>query len=171
MDDELTRQLSTIVLSLENVFGLNEENAIGLKISQADINVALEHARAKYSRLSDAARSSFSKKIIRLLDSLYKVTAICIFKGVKRLNYADYANLEAMRDTLMMYTVETNITQKTISYCNIIAEILSDIDETKPNYKNSLSYKYLRMFVFLVIVGNYVAASCVATFILTQIGE
>ena len=90
---------------------------------------------------------------------------------VKRLNYHDYANMDSVRDVLLLFTVEASINKTAINSCNIIAAVLSNIDETRPKYKFSLSYKYLRMFLLFTMIGDFVSSSCLAYFILTQLGD
>lgn len=170
MDDKLTKQLGNIIIAMENEIGLNITNTVGLAYSQADIGPVVNYMRNHVSRLSAVERSSMVSQLLNIVDPLYKITSIGIFKSIRRLDYSDYASMEAVRDVLFVYTIETNISQRSVAECNVVAEVLHDIDNTRPNFKNSLSYKYLRMFVLLVLTSNYVPASCIATFILTQIG-
>ena len=105
------------------------------------------------------------------MDTLYKISAVSQFKDVKRLNYHDYANMDSVRDVLLLFTVEASINKTAINSCNIIAAVLSNIDETRPKYKFSLSYKYLRMFLLFTMIRDFVTSSCLAYFILTQLGD
>lgn len=171
MADKLSSKLEEIIFALEEHLWLNEKNEIGLEYAQADIKTALFHIRTKATSITQIERTDVFRKISADVDPLFRISAISQFKNVKRLNYSDYANMDYVRDVLLLYTVESSITKDAVRSCNAVCDVLSDIDKTRPNYKNSLSYKYLRIFVLLVLVSDYVSASCIAIFILTQLAE
>lgn len=171
MADKLSATLDSLILSLEDKLFLREENELGLKYAQADLSLVLSHVRSRFQGLTAIARADIINKISAMINPLYKITFVCQYKSVKKLNYADYANMDSVKDILFLYTVETSITQEAIVACNIIADVISDIDTTRQHYRNSLSYKFLRAFLLVVIIGDYVSASCIAMFILTQLGE
>lgn len=171
MSDRLSANLETMILAMESRLFLSETNELGLAFSQADLKPVINHVREKVHAMTPVARVDLLNKLSETVQPLYKITSVCQFKSVKKLNYSEYANMDSVCDVLMLYTIEMCITADATKACNIVADVISDIDSTKPAYKNSLSYKFLRMFLLLVIVGDYVTASCIATFILTQIGE
>ena len=154
--DKLSEKLEEIILKAEELLWLNTQNELGLVYSQADLQPVLSQVRNQYLALPAVAKSTM---------------AVSQFKDVKRLNYHDYANMDSVRDVLLLFTVETSINKTAINSCNIIAAVLSNIDETRPKYKFSLSYKYLRMFLLFTMIGDFVSSSCLAYFILTQLGD
>lgn len=171
MDDKLSKRLEEIVLGVESKLWLNEQNELGLVYAQADLRPVLSHVRSRYSGLIARARISALSEITKIIEPLYKITALAQFKNVRRLNYTDYASMNSVKDVLLLFVVEETINSEAVVACNIIADVLCDIDNTRPNFKNSLSYKYLRLFLLLTIVGDFVSAACIAMFILTQLGE
>lgn len=171
MTDKLSSKLEDIIFDLENKLWLREKNEIELEYAQADIKPVLSHIRNKANSITQIERVTIFRNISKTVDPLYRIASMSQFKSVKRLNYTDYANMDYVRDVLLLYTIESSITKDAVRSCNGICDVLSDIDKTRPNYKNSLSYKYLRAFVLLVLVADYASASCVASFILTQLAE
>lgn len=171
MADKIVNSLTDIILNIEKIMWLDEKNDIGLTYAQADLMPVLSHVREKNKSIPAIERTSIMKRISTALDPLYKITSVLQFKTSHKLNYSDYASMDVVKDVLIMFTIESDIKQSSVSACNAIAEVLHDIDSTRPNYKNSLSYKYLRAFLLLVITSDFVNASCIATFILTQLGD
>ena len=169
--DKLSEKLEEIILKAEELLWLNTQNELGLVYSQADLQPVLSQVRNQYLALPAVAKSTMAGKASSILDPLYKISAVSQFKDVKRLNYHDYANMDFVRDVLLLFTVEASINKTAINSCNIIAAVLSNIDETRPKYKFSLSYKYLRMFLLFTMIGDFVSSSCLAYFILTQLGD
>ena len=168
--DKLSEKLEEIILKAEELLWLNTQNELGLVYSQADLQPVLSQVRNQYLALPAVAKSTMAGKASSILDPLYKISAVSQFKVVKRLNYHD-ANMDSVRDVLLLFTVEASINKTAINSCNIIAAVLSNIDETRPKYKFSLSYKYLRMFLLFTMIGDFVSSSCLAYFILTQLGD
>lgn len=171
MTDKISNTLTEIILGVEKILWLDETNDIGLVYAQADLVPVLSHVKERSSAMAAIERSSIMKRITSTLDPLYKITSVLQFKTTHKLNYADYASMDVVKDILIMFTIESEIKQSSVSACNAIADVLHDIDSTRPNYKNSLSYKYLRVFLLLVIMSDFINASCIATFILTQLGD
>lgn len=171
MEDKLTILVSNVILSLEHALQLDEKNAVGLEKSKMDLQAVLNHCKSFYSSLTPVAKATLNKKISKNLESLYRTTVLCQFKEVSRLDFTEYKGLDKIVETLSLFTVESCITESAISYCNVIAASLDEMDENNPAYKNTLSYKYLRMFLVFTMLNNFVAANCLAFFILSQIAE
>lgn len=171
MSDKLSGKLEEIILGLEGKLWLNEQNELGLVYAQADLQPVLSHVRDRYAGLIARAKASSSAEIAKLIDPLYRITFISQFKNVHKLNYTDYASMDSVKDVLLLFVTEETINTEAIVACNVVAAVLSDIDSTRPNFKNSLSYKYLRAFLLMAMIGDFVPAACLAMFILTQIGD
>lgn len=169
MGDKVSNTLKMIILDVEDKLWLSEANDIGLQYAQADLKLALTHVRTKVKSVSPVERTNTLSGLNKAVEPLYKITSVAQFKNIKKLDYADYASVDKIRDVLLLFTIESSITREAARACNIIADVLCEIDSTRPNYKNSLSYKYMRAFLLLVLIGDYASASCIATFILTQL--
>lgn len=170
MADKLTEKLETIILQVEDKLWLGEKNQLDLSYSQVDLQGVLHHVKSRYGSLSPVERIGLLKSVTDTIEPLYKISAVCTYKEENRLKYQEYSSLDKVRDVLIIFTAESSINVDAITSCNIVADVLTNIDDTRPNYKNALSYKYLRAFLLFVLLGDYVSAACIATFILTQLG-
>lgn len=171
MGDKLTTAVGNIALAVEQELQLNETNSVGLQKAQMDLSAVLNHCKSYYASLAPAAVALLNKKIQKCLEPLYRLTSMCQFKEASRLDFSEYKGMNKIAEILSLFTVESAITQNSVAYCNVIASALDEIDDTKPACKSTLSYKYLRLFLIFVLLNNFVAAACIATFLITQIAE
>ena len=155
MKDQYISVLGETVVKLETVYGM--KNAVdGTRISDMSMRDIVQYYNDVIRTQSKEALVALNAKAGRELAILSYVSQRMTYFNKKRLDFSHYPNMKTVANVLIGFTNYKKISERTIRNINKIISLLVDIDEKFVNYRNGLSYRYLRI------------ASIIADFILHQ---
>lgn len=167
MKDQYISVLGETVVKLETIYGM--KNIVdGTRVSDMSMRDIVQYYNDVIRAQSKEALTALNAKAGRELAILSYVSQRMTYFNKKRLDFSHYPNMKTVANVLIGFTNYKKISERTIRNINKIISLLVDIDEKYINYRNGLSYRYLRIFVIHVMFGNYCNASIIADFILHQ---
>lgn len=118
--------------------------------------------------------NEISKKVVYLeqkaLKSIVHLSYIShrmkFYKKI-RLDYSKYPNMGQVSEILLIFTSKITKSEE-LKKINSIIVILSQIDAKTAKMRNAMGYRFLRIFVVILLNGNISHASVIADFILNQ---
>lgn len=159
--------LSDIISDLENIYGLTEQ-VNGTYLWKFDIIDVIQAVKSKRNSIDSAIEYDMNIAAGKATVLLSYVSARMTFFNKKRLDYSSYPAMKTVGNILIQFTNSSTVTKDTIKLVNKIIVVLSQIDNKYVNHRYGLGYRYLRIFIVLILYGNYTNASVVADFILNQ---
>ena len=142
--DRYRQKLGEIIGQLEMLYGLGEQNELGVAYVELDIETIMEYENQLIMGLST------EDKKVRNLDAGKSIVLISYIKdrlefyGRRKLDYSEYPRADVIAQCLLRFN-------KLVSH------------------KFGLGYRYLRMFIVFALWGNYCNASVLAKFIINQL--
>lgn len=168
MADIYVSTLSKILISLEEVYGLREKNSANKIYADLGIMDVLEHTADTISNSEPDSISFRNQKASRDTILLSYVTSRMEYFDLVKLNYTKYPALQAIAKVLLRYTKASRVNKATTQDIGKIVVLLKELDDKQIQFHVGLAYRYLRMFVVLVLFRNYCDAAIVANLIITQ---
>lgn len=103
------------------------------------------------------------------LTTLCFIKSICSFKRISLLDFSEVPRVDALAQLLIPFLKRENITEEIELNINYVVQYLKVLESKNSNFLNSMSYRYLRLFVTLANARYFKLASIVADFIIDQI--
>lgn len=141
----------------------------GTELLKYDINNVLQYVKAECSKLGASQQYSTNLQAGESLVLLSYVSMRMKYYNKKRLDYKDYPHMKRVAEILLKFTYGGTVTKEAILDLNQIIVIMTQIDDRFVVHKFGLGYRYLRIFIILVLYGNYPNAAVVADFIINQL--
>lgn len=168
MNDAYITALSNIIISLESIYGLREKNTNGVLVGDTGINDVLRYVEQDLGKSNIDRLNEKNTKASRDLILLAYLSGRMEYFSLTKLNYTHYPALRPVAEVLLVYTKAKNITNNSIHDIGKIVRLLQSVDENQVKLRIGLAYKYLRIFVVLVVNKNLTGAYVVADLILSQ---
>lgn len=160
--------LNTILNDLENVYGLKELNKKETrKMCDLDIDECLLELKERISSSTKEQRQERDKKALKSIVHLSYISSRMHFYRKIRLDYSKYPNMGEVSSILLMCTSKISDPQ-CFKKVNSIVVILDQIDKKTAKMRNAMGYRFLRIFIVILLNGNISHASIIADFILNQ---
>ena len=160
--------LANVVKDIENAYNLKSYSINGSSYLNADIVDLIAEINKDIKSLDKREIQNRNVAAGQATALLPYISRRCIFYGKKRLDFSHYPSLDKIAPILLAFTKAQEIKSSYLTEVNKIVQLLSEIDMRFINFRGGLGYRYLRIFVILVIYGNFSNASCVADFIINQ---
>ena len=166
--DVYTKVLSTILNELENIYGLKEINAKGTrKLCDLNIEDCLLQLKDSISHSTKETRKNNDRKALKSIIYLSYVSHRMKFHKKIRLDYSRYPNMGQVSEILLVFTKKI-VKSDELKKINSIIVILSQIDAKTAKMRNAMGYRFLRIFIVILLNGNISHARVIADFILNQ---
>ena len=167
--DSYLTKLDKLLSAMENLVGLNELTPAGDTISNANISDVIQFINAKVKTLSKEELSAINVAVGKNTVLISYISGRLTFYRKLRLDYSIYPCMDVVASVLLEFRLKSSITQDSLRNLNKIVCILAEIDAHYLNYRFSLSYRFLRIFLIMIVYCNYCNASIIASFILEQL--
>lgn len=167
--DSYFNKLTEIVTDLENLYELNKENELGLVWVKANITDIVKHVQQSQKERSKDEIYELNKVAGKQVILLSYLSQRLHFFGKSELSFKDYPFLKEIVDILMRFTKRSSISGDSMRKVNRVIAILSDIDAKYVQFRFSLGYRYLRIFITMLLYQNFWNASVIANMIIEQI--
>lgn len=166
--DVYSQTLSTILNDLEDVYGLKRIESDGTrKLCELDIDECLLQLKDSISSCTREQRKEMDKKALKSIVYLSYVSNRMRFYSKIRLDYSKYPNMGDISAVLLLFTKKVT-NPDDFKKINSIVVILNQIDKKTAKMRNAMGYRFLRIFVVILLNGNTAHASIIADFILNQ---
>lgn len=161
--DSYGRELTEIAQAIEKAYGISDalKNASDIASVISTVNNVVLSLDAK----ALAARNEEVGKSVVLIS--YLSCRLKYFESV-RLDYGNFPMLREVAEILDKFQDKKNF-NKCIAQLNKIIQVLDALDTKSVKARSGLGYRYLRIFVVLVMYRSSCNAAIVASFILSQI--
>lgn len=160
--------LSNTIIKIENAYGMQKMRG-STPIADLPIVDVITYFNKVITSCDKEELGSINVAAGREVVLLSYVTQRMVYYNKKRLDYSKYKNMRTITKVLFAFTKQKTTDKKTLRSVNKIITLLDEIDKRHVSYRNALSYRFLRIFVVMIMHGNYCNASVVADFILNQI--
>lgn len=165
MNDQYIVALSKVLVSLEACYGLKGNGRDSRSLSMLEVKAIIDNDLKSMSKDDIISRNEKATKDIILLSYLMQNME---FYNLAKLDFSHYVGLKECARILLRFTKNSTITTNDVKDVSRIMRMLDALEKKQANIKNGLAYRYLRMFVILVMNNSLCNASIVATLILKQ---
>jgi predicted YcjX-like family ATPase len=166
--DRYVVTLNKILDNLEEIYGLNA-TVNGDRLANLQIADVVAFYNNQINGFQKQDVSNLNAAAGKELILLSYLSQRMHYFNKKRIDFSHYPNMKIVSKILISFTKASSINEKSMRSINKIISLLVEIDKRHINLHNSLSYRYLRIFIILVMFGNFCNASVVADFLLNQI--
>jgi hypothetical protein len=166
--DYYIKWLTDIIDELERIFGLSV-TLEGNKISELGM---VEIADYVQKEISTKGRSIIEERNVASFNTIGFLAHLSMrmdFYGHMRLDLRNFPMKDKALVCLRSFTIEQKLTPKVKDSANIIATILDRIDKKHLDLRYSLGYRYLRIFIVLLLHSGYAHLSIVSKCLISQI--
>lgn len=168
--DNYNTSLSNIIYKIEDVYGLRVPGSTGKAISNLPINAFMSELQVIVKQMSLIERQDKRKAVGAQIAELMFVQSYLRFFRTSKLNFSNFEGIRQVSHVLSLaiqYDKDTNLAQ----HINVLVRSLQTCDRMNPHSINTLSYRYIRLFIITVVTADLVHASVLAEFILNQIND
>lgn len=162
--DSYVKALGSIVSESEKEylapFSLGANDSIVKIIETVSKGITKIPKSTKVSKNEEVGR-----QIVLLSYLIYRLR----FHGTKRLDFSNFPAMRELAEIVLRFTEKGGITGENLRSVNKIVTILSKVDERSTKARYGLGYRYVRLFMLLLLYGSYTNASIVANLILEQL--
>lgn len=160
--DKYVVELSRIITELEGLCGITDTMTGG-------IEEVLNQCGEKFSSLPQGALKDLNFSVgHRILQLSYTKDRLAYY-GKRKLDYSNYPMIRETAKALLAFTDKRQVNKNMLNELNTIIIILSGIEVKDPSVTGTLGYRYLRIFLVLVVYGLFCNASIVSRFIIEQL--
>lgn len=167
--DIYMEKLKETVTGLEELYGLMQNNADGIPYMRMDIEDVMEYVNSTVSGMPDTQRVAKNTQAGRSVVLLCYLNHRLKYFGKSRLDYSAYPRADVIAEVLRDFLKKVDVTEVSVRNMNKLITILASIDKSFAQHKMGLAYKYLRLFVIMVVYGNYGNAGVLADLIINQL--
>lgn len=157
-----------ILSSLEAVYGLLE-TVDGKDVGDRDIKDIITMVNQGVSNAEVADLEEINLGAFTHISLLVHVSARARYYDRLLLDFSEYAITQELISSLDVYTRRVKLNSTTKAYANNIAKLLHMIDKKSLQLRFGNEYRYLRIFIIMILHGNFVEGGSVAEFLLAQI--
>lgn len=165
--DKYLVELEKIATAMEEVCGLGIERD-GVPVRQLRAEDVMQFCNDNNAKLPRQALKDLNVSVSRQAVKLAYTTSRMHYFNRKKLDFSNIPCLMEIAQTLMFFTQKQELTKEQLVQLDKIIMILSEIDQKDKEQKSTLVYRYLRLFLLLIIYGCYCNAGIVADLLLRQ---
>ena len=167
--DKYIVELNKVATSIEELCGLALKTDDGITVGDMNADDVVAYCSENYAKLPPNAVKDLKVGIGRKVVLLAYMSCRLHFFGKKKLDYSAFPCMKEVASLLLQFTEVKNLSDDILPALNRAVMILADIDSKDKTVKKTLSYRYLRIFLLLVVYGSNSNAGIVASFILEQL--
>lgn len=167
--DSYVQKFGEIIVELEKLYGLEETNELGVRYLELDIDsvMSYENNLVMAASVEDKKRkNSEAGKYVVLIAYMKDRLE---FYGKKKLNYSDYPRIDTVAECLLNFVDKETVSSQALNNLNKVIFVLQGVDKRFVQHKFGLGYRFIRLFLIMVLWENYCNASILARFIIDQI--
>lgn len=168
MADTYITMLSKVVQSIESTYGLDTTDSKGQKISALGIAEVIEYVKQSISSMSKDDISRKNKAIAKDVILLSYLSQRIKYYDYVKLNFKKYPAIREVAKILLKFTSASRVSQDGKRQIGKLIKLLEELDKKQVKIRAGLAYKYLRIFIIMVLYGNLCNASVIADFIISQ---
>lgn len=160
--DKYNSYISQAIVELENLYGISEYKHE--EISKV-FNQVLKDLNKKVGpvKMNLNARASAFIGHIQVIDNILQ------YYRMHKVEFNSLGNLREICSTLQLFIFDTKDVRGRNKKLNRLLIVLEEVERVNRNFSEKISYRLIRVFCILIMYGNYVDASVLARFILSQI--
>lgn len=167
--DGYNAKLKECAVGIESLIGLADINPNTQNpYSQSGIVECADYVTKKIKSLSTSEVVAVNSEVGKYVVLLSYIGARLEFFGKAKFDFHVYPRVDAIAQVLLLFMKRSTIDERALSELNKIIMILGEVDKSYANFKTSLAYIYLRLFVMLALYGNYCNASMIAELLINQ---
>ncbi len=167
--DKYLIELSQVADEIEKLCGLTLTNDDGIQIKELDMDDVVAYCDKSCAQLPPKAVSDLNVGVGRQVVKVAYINNRLHFYGKKKLDFSQIPCMTDVARTLIGFTEKKSLCEKSLVDLNKLVLVLSEVDRKDRVLKNALSYRYLRIFLLLMVYGCSCNASVIANFILEQL--
>ena len=166
--DSYILKLGEIASEIEKAYGLAEVNEMGLAYAKLDIEDVISHVSGELKKLPKEEVFKRNQSAGRAVVLAAYISGRLSFFGKVKLDYSEYPRMSVVAGILLAFTKKKTVTEYNYRQLNKIITVLAKVDQKFINHRFGLGYRYLRIFLLLILYGSYSNAGIIASFILDQ---
>lgn len=167
--DKYLVEMNKIATDIEGLCGLSLRTDEGVLVGDMNMDDVIAYCAENSSKLPPNALKDLNVSIGRKVVLLSYISCRLHFFGKKKLDFSAIPCMKEIASLLIRFTEKRNLSDDLLSHLNKAVVILAEVDNKDRTAKKTLSYRYLRIFLLLVIYGSNCNAGVVAVFILEQL--
>ena len=159
--------LNLIVNQLEIGLGLNA-TINGSVVKQLPLKSFLNQFKKNLSQCNESKLLEFRTNLIKFSSTLSYLDHSITFKGGKYLDFTLYDDLQILAVNLIAYCDSNKSKDFKENNLKILVEYLSILEQKHSTLMETLSYKFIRIFILLLCMGCDVDAFITCSFVKNQ---
>lgn len=159
--------LNLIVNQLEIGLGLNA-TINGSVVKQLPLKSFLNQFKKNLSQCNESKLLEFRTNLIKFSSTLSYLDHSITFKGGKYLDFTLYDDLQVLAVNLIAYCDSNKSKDFKENNLKVLVEYLSILEQKHSTLMETLSYKFIRIFILLLCMGCDVDAFITCSFIKNQ---
>jgi hypothetical protein len=166
--DHYTKWLTEAVDALEKIYGLDLV-VDGKKLVDMDIMQVAEHT---FTCLEGKGKSFIEEKNViafNMIGFIAHLSARMEFYSHAKIEFRNFPMLGEVSEAMHFFLYEDRLDASTRDNGDIIATVLDRIDKKHLDLRYSLGYRYLRLFVLVLLYSGYTHLSILSRFLISQI--
>ena len=166
--DKYITELSRVVQNLENVCGLNMKNSSGVEYRSLTVPEILEFCIETCASVPPQSLKELSKIAGKQTAKVTVINSRLSYYGKRKLNFEGYPLLSDIAKTLLKCTSKALTGTLKNTELQRMVTILSEIEKKDTTIKNTLSFRYLRVFLCLILYQSFYNAGVISDFLIKQ---
>lgn len=167
--DKYLIELSQVADEIEKLCGLTLTNGDGILIKELDMDDVVVFCDKNSTQLPPKALSDLNVGVGRQIVKISYISDRLHYYGKKKLDFSQIPCMGEVARMLIGFTEKKSLSDKSLVNLNKLVLVLSEVDRKDRVLKNALSYRYLRIFLLLMVYGCSCNAGVIANFILEQL--
>lgn len=159
MRDNYLDSLERVIENIENIYISDVKDKTIIDVKDYVTRMVKELSKSSIDQLNDLA----GKEIVLLSYISDRIN----FYQYCKLDFREYPLLEKVAKTLIQYNKASTINGKNIKDISKIIYLLAKV-ENDIELRVGLAYRYLRIFIVLMIFGSFCNAAIVSDFVIRQ---
>lgn len=168
--DNYTTSLSNVIYNIEDVYGLRVQGSTGKAICNLPIDAFMSEFQLIIKQMPLLDKQEKRKAVGAHVAELMFVQSYLRYFRTAKLNFSNLEGISEVGHVLSLalhHDKTVNVTQ----HLNILIRSLQSCDRMNPKARNTLSYRFIRLFIIAIATADLVHASILAEFILNQINH
>lgn len=162
--DSYYYSLNAAIEKIEEIYRIQEFARNG-----SDITAVIQSVN---SQIKSVSREEIATRNLEAGQHVVLLSYLCFrleFFQTSRMDFKQFIMLEEIERVLSLFTDRENYTSKNMRSVNRIIKIMSKMDEHSAKLRFGLAYRYLRLFIILIIYRSSCNSSIIANLLLQQI--
>lgn len=164
MADVYNTSLSEILHRLESIYSIDKLDPK----NNLEMFALKNKLQEKIKGMSKEEAASLNKKAGEEIVLLSYISSKLKYYGYVKLSYHQYPALDVVIPTLIKFTKIDSVNRESFKELKSIIVLLNEIDKTQIALRKHLAYRYMRLFLVLVLHKNLHGAAVIADLILNQ---